>query len=133
MNSEVREEVLVKTGDQNLPFRLGRNTWITVVRQDFSDQVDLILGTRGGGIIYLKSTQAGSPNEGEFLVKLFPNPSSGIFKVITNTGAVRLADTFTFLHHTLPTPTISNADRITKAIKNLENTISDKPLTQQNE
>lgn len=87
MNSEVREEVLVKIGDQNLPLRLGRNTWITVIKPDFSDQVDLILGTRGGGIIYLKSTQAGTPNEGEFLVKLFPNPTSGIFKVITNTPA----------------------------------------------
>ncbi len=87
MNSEVREEVLIKIGAQNLPFRLGRNTWMTVVRQDFSDQVDLILGTRGGGIIYLKSITAGSPNEGEFLVKLFPNPTSGMFKVITNTTA----------------------------------------------
>lgn len=87
MNSEVREEVLVKIGDQNLPFRLGRNTWMTVVRQDFSEEVDLILGTRGGGIVYLKSTEEGSPNEGEFLVKLFPNPTSGIFKVITNAAA----------------------------------------------
>jgi hypothetical protein len=87
MNSEVREEVLVKIEDQNLPFRLGRNTWMTVVRQDFSDQVDLILGTKGGGILYLKSTSPGSPNEGEFLVKLFPNPTSGMFKIITNTPA----------------------------------------------
>ncbi len=87
MNSEVREEVLVKTGDQNLPFRLGRNTWITVVRQDFSDQVDLILGTRGGGIIYLKSAQAAPPNEGEFLVKLFPNPTTDTFKILTNTAS----------------------------------------------
>ncbi|KAL7478348.1 hypothetical protein ACHAW6_004113 [Cyclotella cf. meneghiniana] len=43
---------------------------------------------------------------------------------VTDTGAVHLTDTFNFLHHTLPTTTISNADCITKAIKNLENTIS---------
>ncbi len=52
-------------------------------------------------------------------------------RAVTDTGAVRLTDTFTFLHHTLPTPTISNADRITKAIKNLENTISGRPPTLQ--
>ncbi|KAL7474137.1 hypothetical protein ACHAW6_000129 [Cyclotella cf. meneghiniana] len=35
-------------------------------------------------------------------------------KVVTDTGMVRLADTFLFLHHSLPIPTISNADRIIK-------------------
>ncbi len=52
-------------------------------------------------------------------------------RAVTDAGAVRLTDTFTFLHHTLPTPTITNADRITKAIKNLENTINGKPPTLQ--
>ena len=52
-------------------------------------------------------------------------------RAVTDTGTVRLTDTFTFLHHTLPTPTISTADRITKAIKNLEHTISGKPPTLQ--
>ncbi len=84
MNSDVREEVLVKIGAQNLPLRLGRNTWITLVKPDFSEVPDLILGTRGGGIIYLKSTTSEFPNENEFLVKLFPNPSSGPTTVITN-------------------------------------------------
>ena len=84
MNSDVREEVLVKIGAQNLPLRLGRNTWITLVKPDFSEVADLILGTRGGGILYLKATTSEFPNENEFLIKLFPNPSSGPITVITN-------------------------------------------------
>ena len=90
MNSDVREEVLVKIGDQNLPFRQGRNTWISVVNPGFDDQVDLILGSRGGGITYLSSVNTGGPNDREFLVKVYPNPTSGPFKVISNTPAKAL-------------------------------------------
>ncbi|GAB2491741.1 T9SS type A sorting domain-containing protein [Algoriphagus taiwanensis] len=85
MNSEVREEVLVKIGDQNLPFRLGRNTWISVVNPAFNENVDLILGSRGGGITYLKSIKSDSPSDGELLVKVYPNPTNGPFKLISNT------------------------------------------------
>ncbi|MBA4302373.1 MAG: hypothetical protein C0433_20060 [Cyclobacterium sp.] len=87
MNSDVREEVLVKIGDQNLPFRQGRNTWISVVNSGFGDQVDLILGSRGGGIIYLKAVNSNEPNDGEILVKVYPNPTSGPIKLVSNTAA----------------------------------------------
>lgn len=87
MNSEVREEVLVKIGEQNLPLRLGRNTWISVVNPGFDENVDLILGSRGGGITYLSSVKTDTPNDGELLVKVYPNPTSGPFKVISNTAA----------------------------------------------
>ncbi|RIW16359.1 T9SS C-terminal target domain-containing protein [Algoriphagus lacus] len=87
MNSEVREEVLVKIGEQNLPFRLGRNTWISIVNPGFDENVDLILGSRGGGITYLSSVKTDTPNDGELLVKIYPNPTSGPFKVISNTAA----------------------------------------------
>lgn len=87
MNSDVREEVLVKIGEQNLPFRLGRNTWISVVNPGFDENADLILGSRGGGISYLKSVNSESPTDGELLVKLYPNPSTGPFKVISNSAA----------------------------------------------
>lgn len=87
MNADVREEVLVKIGEQNLPFRLGRNTWISVVNPGFDENVDLILGSRGGGITYLKSVKSDSPTDGELLVKLYPNPTSGPFKVVSNTPA----------------------------------------------
>lgn len=86
MNSDVREEVLVKIGDQNLPFRLGRNTWISVVTPGFDENVDLILGIRGGGITYLKSVKSDAPPDSELLVKVYPNPTSGPLKVISNTA-----------------------------------------------
>lgn len=87
MNSETREEVSVKIGDQNLPFRLGRNTWISVVNPGFDENVDLILGSRGGGITYLKSVQSDSPSGDQLLVKVNPNPTDGPFKVISNTAS----------------------------------------------
>ncbi|KAL7475457.1 LOW QUALITY PROTEIN: hypothetical protein ACHAW6_001369 [Cyclotella cf. meneghiniana] len=33
-------------------------------------------------------------------------------KVVTDAGAVRITDTFKFLHHTLPVPTVSSTNRI---------------------
>nr|WP_287936117.1 T9SS type A sorting domain-containing protein [Algoriphagus sp.] len=87
MNSEVRDQVLVKMEDQNYPFRQGRNTWISVVNPGFDENVDLILGSRGGGITYLKSVKSENPTDGELLVKVYPNPTSGSFKVVSNTVA----------------------------------------------
>lgn len=87
MNSEVRDQVLVKMEDQNYPFRQGRNTWMSVVNPGFDENVDLILGSRGGGITYLKSVKSENPTDGELLVKVYPNPTSGSFKVVSNTVA----------------------------------------------
>lgn len=87
MNSDVREEVFVKIGDQNKSFRLGRNTWISVVNPGFDENVDLILGSRGGGITYLSSVKSDGPSNGELQVKVYPNPTDGPFKVISNTAA----------------------------------------------
>lgn len=87
MKSDAQEEVLVKIGNQNLPFRQGRNTWISVVNPAFDENVDLILGSRGGGITYLSSLKTGGPNDRELLVKIYPNPTSGPFKVISKTAA----------------------------------------------
>lgn len=84
MNSENREEVLVKIGTQNLPLRLGRNTWMTLIKPNFGEVPDLILGTRGGGIVYLKAVTDNSSSESEFLVKVYPNPTNGPVQVITN-------------------------------------------------
>lgn len=95
MNSEIREEVLLKIGNENLTTRLGRNTWISVLNPAFEESPDLILGSRGGGITYLKSGESEIPGEGAFLVKVYPNPTNGPFKVISNTaGTAKLISSF---------------------------------------
>eukprot|EP00970_Alexandrium_tamarense_P007123 scaffold1237_cov194-Alexandrium_tamarense.AAC.1 len=50
-------------------------------------------------------------------------------KVVTDAGAVRTTDTFKFLHHTLPVPTVSSTDRIVKATKHLRQAIDDSTTT----
>jgi hypothetical protein len=44
-------------------------------------------------------------------------------RVVTDTGAVRITDTFKFLHHALPVPQVSSADRIVQATKDLRQAI----------
>ena len=40
-------------------------------------------------------------------------------KVLTETGAVRLTDTWKFKHHTIKVPTVTTADRIVQATRQL--------------
>ncbi len=87
MNSDLREEVLVNVGIQNFPTRLGRNTWIAVVNPLFSEAPDLILGTKAGGMIYLKSSGDSNSDSDEFQLKVYPNPSEGPIKIISNLSA----------------------------------------------
>jgi hypothetical protein len=84
MQSATISEVLVQIGDQNLPTRLGRNTWITTVTEAFYGTTDLILGTRAGGLIYLSSTEESNPDEDEYKIIVYPNPSNGPIKVLAN-------------------------------------------------
>ena len=84
MNQEQKQEVLVKIGAQNQPFRQGRNTWISIVNPGFDEEVDLILGSRGGGITYLRSAKTEEGNKTDFQVKVYPNPSEGPVKLISN-------------------------------------------------
>ena len=50
-------------------------------------------------------------------------------KDVIDTGAVRLTDTFKFLHHTLPMPTVLDTDRIIKATQQLRLAIEGKQNT----
>jgi hypothetical protein len=88
MNSALRSEVLIEIGNQNLESRLGRNTWIAPINPLFEEGPDLLLGTRAGGIIYLKAIENSNPSEGEYQVKVYPNPSDGPIKIISNLPAV---------------------------------------------
>jgi hypothetical protein len=79
--------VLVRIQAQNLPLRLGRSTWIAVVDAGLGQEEDLLIGTRGGGLIYLSAAAEGNAGEEEFLVNAYPNPSSGTFQVVSNQAA----------------------------------------------
>ncbi|WP_339752982.1 T9SS type A sorting domain-containing protein [Algoriphagus aquimarinus] len=87
MNSDTRQEVLVQVGEQNLPTKLGRNTWIALVSPPLSGSPDLVLGTRAGGLIYLSSTDSSQLPDGEYQFKIYPNPTDGPIKVISNAPA----------------------------------------------
>ncbi|UZD21002.1 T9SS type A sorting domain-containing protein [Algoriphagus halophytocola] len=87
MNSSIRENVLVKTGEQTLPTKLGRNTWITLVEAPLGGSPDLILGTRAGGLIYLSSDSSDPIPDGTYQFKIYPNPADTPIKVITNSPA----------------------------------------------
>lgn len=87
LNSDERQQILLEIGDQNLETRLGRNTWISLASPLFEDGADLILGTRGGGLIYLSAKEVNLPGEDEFQFKIFPNPSQGQLKVLSNLAA----------------------------------------------
>jgi hypothetical protein len=87
LNAPVREEVLVRIQNQELPMRLGRSNWLAVVNSSLGEEDDLILGTRGGGLLYLSSVSSGGGSVGEFSVTAFPNPSSGSFQVVSTLPA----------------------------------------------
>ena len=84
MESSSRSEVLIQIGEQSLPTLLGRNTWIAPIGSPFDETFDLVLGTRGGGLIYLSSTEESNTGTEDYQVKVYPNPSEGPVKVLVN-------------------------------------------------
>jgi hypothetical protein len=84
MKSETRTEVRIQIKDEDYPTRFGRNTWLETVNPIFNEPADLILGTRGGGLIYLKSVPERNPSEGDIQVKIYPNPSLGPIKIVSS-------------------------------------------------
>ncbi|MDI1324216.1 MAG: T9SS type A sorting domain-containing protein [Algoriphagus sp.] len=84
MESDLRKDVFIQTEERDFLTRFGRNTWLESVNPNFDEPADLILGTRGGGVIYLRSVFEENPAEGEIQVKIYPNPSSGPIKVVSS-------------------------------------------------
>jgi hypothetical protein len=87
LNAPVREEVVVRIQNQDVPLRLGRSTWLASVKSTLGEEEDLILGTRGGGLIYLSAIPSEGDADAEFLVSSFPNPTSGSFQVVSSLSA----------------------------------------------
>lgn len=87
LNAPVREEVLVRIQNQELPLRLGRSNWLAVVNSSLGEEDDLILGTRGGGLHYLSAARIDAGLEEEFTVTTFPNPSFGSFQIVSSVAA----------------------------------------------
>lgn len=87
MESSQREEIKVEIGNQLSPTRLGRVNALTVIPPLFNEAPDLLLGSSGGGLIYLSSREKTPPGEGEYLLKIFPNPSQGPIKILSNRPA----------------------------------------------
>ncbi len=92
MNASEREEVLVQVGDALRPTRLGRNTWIQSISDPFGSAHDLLLGNTAGGLLYLKAiAEVDRPGGDDFLVRVYPNPSTGPIRIFANQAAeVRL-------------------------------------------
>jgi len=86
MNNNQRETVQIRLlGNELGQTRMGRNTWITSIEEPFSNQRDIILGNTAGGLEYLKIEEdIITPGEGEFLIKVYPNPSVGNFMVLSS-------------------------------------------------
>jgi hypothetical protein len=87
LNAPVREEVIVRIQNQDVPLRLARSTWLASVKSTLGEEEDLILGTRGGGLIYLSAILSEGDADAEFLVSSFPNPTSGAFQVVSSLPA----------------------------------------------
>lgn len=93
MNQVERETILVTISPTaTSQSRLGRNTWITSLPKPFTDERDLVLGNTAGGLEYLKFQAEGPlPGEEDLLVKVYPNPNRGSFKLIASqTSSVTL-------------------------------------------
>ena len=87
MESSQRETIQVEAGMESFQTRLGRENVPSVLPALFDDAPHLILGSTGGGLIFLESSGDIPPGDREFLLKVYPNPTSGPIKILSNREA----------------------------------------------
>lgn len=89
MNQSQRETVQVELlNGERSSSRFGRNTWMTSLRRPFSSNRDLLLGNTSGGLEYLAfASDLPDLGEDDFLVRVYPNPSDGDFKILSSQNA----------------------------------------------
>jgi len=87
LSTEEMLPVAIKAGDTLFPeTRFGRNSWISFVPDIFGERTDLLIGTRAGGIEYLKQVSGAPSGENDTLqANVYPNPADeGRVKVVVN-------------------------------------------------
>jgi hypothetical protein len=87
MKSSARETITINLGHLQSPSRLGRNSWITHVKNPFSSSADLILGNTAGGLVYLKNQGVAEDSGEKFQVRVYPNPATSKVQIITSEAA----------------------------------------------
>lgn len=95
MDNPTTEIAQVLIGEnQWVETRLGRNTWMTVVPDPFGNGHDLILGTRGGGLLYFRGVaQSGNGSDETLQVKLYPNPAqNGVWVLASKAATMDIID-----------------------------------------
>ena len=88
INSSTRLPVSVQLENGSyLPTRLARSTWISSI-PSIGKNADLILGSTGGGLIYLKDkSQPIDPiDDDEITVKIYPNPAADFANILSSSG-----------------------------------------------
>ncbi|UCS95246.1 T9SS type A sorting domain-containing protein [Echinicola marina] len=93
LNSALNTQLLKIPDGSIQETRFSRNTWISTIPQTFGNKVDLLLGNRAGGLRLLKdiSTNTNPPEEGQLLLKIYPNPTIGPVELIASqAGEARL-------------------------------------------
>lgn len=78
-----------------VPTRLARNTWISSI-SSLGQNADLILGSTGGGLIYLKdlSQTIDLIDDDEITVKIYPNPAADFVNILSSSvGSLSLVNT----------------------------------------
>ncbi len=93
MGSEPRREevkIMLQEGTEPVSTRLGRNSWITPVPDAFGERVDLMAGTRAGGLVYFRDLGMPhlGPEEERLRVSIYPNPTSNAVSILTNADAI---------------------------------------------
>lgn len=68
--------------------RLGRNSWLTFLPDVFEEKLDLMVGTRAGGLQYLQQLSSDdAPSSEPLQIRLYPNPAGDFTKVLVNRDA----------------------------------------------
>ncbi|MEX2511702.1 MAG: T9SS type A sorting domain-containing protein [Cyclobacteriaceae bacterium] len=86
MSDGEKHPVAMKIGEDIFSeSRFGRNSWITFIPGIFEDSPGLLIGTRAGGVEYLKSVNQETPGQVDNLkVLIYPNPAEDEVKIISN-------------------------------------------------